>query len=147
MTSSFVFVSRLCWCLCLCLPVFNFFILVSPPLSWQRTRQIKEHFRERQINFFKRMFIGCCSDVCHWRYNMTRSIYMAKQVFGHWEKKRYTCNAFSHWLISCSIIDQIFHATGPFAPGIHRSPVNSPHKGQWRGVLMFLWFVPEQTVE
>ena len=24
----------------------------------------------------------------------------------------------------------------PFARGIHRSPVNSPHKGQWRGVLM-----------
>ena len=25
----------------------------------------------------------------------------------------------------------------PFARGIHRSPVNSPHKGQWRGALMF----------
>ena len=25
----------------------------------------------------------------------------------------------------------------PFMRGIHRSPVNSPHKGQWRGVLMF----------
>ena len=25
----------------------------------------------------------------------------------------------------------------PFVWGIHRSPVNSPHKGQWRGSLMF----------
>ena len=25
----------------------------------------------------------------------------------------------------------------PFVWGIHWSPVNSPHKGQWRGVLMF----------
>ena len=25
----------------------------------------------------------------------------------------------------------------PFVRGIHRSPVNSLHKGQWRGVLMF----------
>ena len=25
----------------------------------------------------------------------------------------------------------------PFEWGIHRSPVNSPHKGQWRGALMF----------
>ena len=25
----------------------------------------------------------------------------------------------------------------PFVLGIHRSPVNSPHKGQWRGALMF----------
>ena len=32
----------------------------------------------------------------------------------------------------------------PFVRGIHRSPVNSPHKGQWRGALMFslicIWF-------
>ena len=27
----------------------------------------------------------------------------------------------------------------PFVRGIHRSPVNSPHKGQWRGTLIFLW--------
>ena len=25
----------------------------------------------------------------------------------------------------------------PFVRGIRRSPVNSPHKGQWRGALMF----------
>ena len=25
----------------------------------------------------------------------------------------------------------------PFVRGIHRSPVNSPHKGQWRGAKMF----------
>ena len=25
----------------------------------------------------------------------------------------------------------------PFVRGIHRSRVNSPHKGQWRGALMF----------
>ena len=25
----------------------------------------------------------------------------------------------------------------PFAGGVHRSPVNSLHKGQWRGALMF----------
>ena len=32
----------------------------------------------------------------------------------------------------------IFRVTArPFVRGIHRSPVNSPHKGQWRGALMF----------
>ena len=30
----------------------------------------------------------------------------------------------------------------PFVRGIHRSAVNSPHKGQWRGALKFLWSVP-----
>ena len=30
-----------------------------------------------------------------------------------------------------------FPRNWPFVRGIHRSPVNSPHKGQWRGALMF----------
>ena len=30
-----------------------------------------------------------------------------------------------------------FPSYWPFVRGIHRSPVNSPHKGQWRGALMF----------
>ena len=30
-----------------------------------------------------------------------------------------------------------FSVYWPFVWGIHRSPVNSPHKGQWRGALMF----------
>ena len=29
-----------------------------------------------------------------------------------------------------------------FVRGIHRSPVNSPHKGQWRGALMFSLICP-----
>ena len=31
----------------------------------------------------------------------------------------------------------------PFVRGIHRSPVNSPYKGQWRGALMFFLFALE----
>ena len=30
-----------------------------------------------------------------------------------------------------------FPRNWPIVRGIHRSPVNSPHKGQWRGALMF----------
>ena len=30
-----------------------------------------------------------------------------------------------------------FPRNWPFVRGVHRSPVNSPHKGQWRGALMF----------
>ena len=30
-----------------------------------------------------------------------------------------------------------FPGNWPFVRGIHRSPVNFPHKGQWRGALMF----------
>ena len=37
-----------------------------------------------------------------------------------------------------------------FVRGIHRLPVNSPHKGQWRGTLMFslicAWIKQEETI-
>ena len=32
---------------------------------------------------------------------------------------------------------KLFPRNWPYVRGIHRSPVNSPHKGQWRGALMF----------
>ena len=32
-----------------------------------------------------------------------------------------------------------FARSWPFVRGIHRSPVNSPHKGQWRGALMIFF--------
>ena len=35
----------------------------------------------------------------------------------------------------------------PFVRGIHRSPVNSPHKSQWRGLWYLLWSAPEKTVK
>ena len=47
----------------------------------------------------------------------------------------------SHYLDQCWHDDVIrwkhFPRYWPFVRGIHRSPVNSQHKGQWRGALMF----------
>ena len=49
----------------------------------------------------------------------------------------------SHHLIQCWILhDDViqwkhFPRYWPFVWGIHRSPVNSPHKGHWRKALMF----------
>ena len=34
-----------------------------------------------------------------------------------------------------------FPRNWPFVRGIHRSPANSPHKGQWRGALMFFFYL------
>ena len=42
---------------------------------------------------------------------------------------------------------KIFLHYWPFVRGIHRSPVDSPHKGQWRGAFAFFLYVPEQTSE
>ena len=41
----------------------------------------------------------------------------------------------------------IFPRYWPIVREIHRSPVNSHQKGQWRRALMFLWSSPEQIIE
>ena len=46
------------------------------------------------------------------------------------------------WIYHHSIHDDVikwknFPRNWPFVREIHRSPVNFPHKGQWRGALMF----------
>ena len=43
----------------------------------------------------------------------------------------------THWIHDDVIKWKHFPRNWPFVRGIHRSPVNSPHKGQWRGALMF----------
>ena len=50
--------------------------------------------------------------------------------------------AFNHWCPLYEIHDDVFKwkyfpRYWPFVRGIRRSPVNSPHEGQWRGALMF----------
>ena len=42
-----------------------------------------------------------------------------------------------YWLHGDVIKWKHFPRYWPFVRGIHQSPVNSPHKGQWRGALMF----------
>ena len=46
----------------------------------------------------------------------------------------YVCCSFPHDDV---IKWKHFPRNWPFVRGIHRSPVNSPHKDQWRGALMF----------
>ena len=52
------------------------------------------------------------------------------------ESKEY-CNGFNYFLYDDVIKWKHFPRYWPFVRGIHRSPVNSPHKGQWRGALLF----------
>ena len=56
----------------------------------------------------------------------THTIQIYFSVCMHWQ--------WSYRTMMTSSNENIFW---PFVRGIHRSPVNSPHKGQWRGALMF----------
>ena len=49
--------------------------------------------------------------------------------------KCFSSNSISDKSLSCH--EAAVMRTWPFVRGIPRSPVNSPHKGQWRGALMF----------
>ena len=65
-----------------------------------------------------------------WKKN--RSLLLAKGVFFLIYRACY--------IISCivdALHDDVMSRYWPFVRGIHRFPVNSPHKGQWRGALMF----------
>ena len=70
--------------------------------------------RSKQIMFGRERKVGIpLCFLCHWRLNL---LTMMHDDVIKW--KHFPC----YW---------------PFVREIHRSPVNSPHKGQWRGALMF----------
>ena len=57
------------------------------------------------------------------------------------------CIQFVTWFVPCSTHDDVikwkhFPRYWPLVRGIHRSPVDSPNKGQWRGALVFSLIYP-----
>ena len=73
--------------------------------------------------FYVAVFLGFFSEVTHLKIN---TIVLRGQCVNDISGRESTCHC-------GSVHDDvtIFRVTG------HRSPVNSPHKGQWRGALMF----------
>ena len=78
----------------------------------------------------------------HW--DLVKHIFVGK--LGHHSCRWWldACLLTTQYLNQCSFIvhDDVikwkhFPRYCPFVRGINRSPVNSPHKGQWRGALMF----------
>ena len=84
-------------------------------------------------------------DSCDWKEIMDRNF---MQIVLLWTinmeadgRTKLSCSPFSCFPWSKSHDDVIkwkhFPRCWPFVRGIHQSQVNSPHKGQWRGTLMF----------
>ena len=68
--------------------------------------------------------------------DMVFSMYMCTQ-FGLFGEVKSMSNVLIHVIHDDVIKWKHFPRYWPFVRAIHRSPVNSPHKGQWRGALMF----------
>ena len=76
-----------------------------------------------------KVFITRCHDKC--KYICTNKIRTYEKCFPLCQT---STSAFAHDDV---IKWKHFPRYWPFVRGIHRSSVNSPHKGQWRGALMF----------
>ena len=82
----------------------------------------------------------------HWwplaAYNSITAAKWKENGSGEWvfpcvvERKTSLPTVSEHCMMASSN-ENIFRVTGPFVRGIHRPTVNSPHKGQWRGALVF----------
>ena len=72
-------------------------------------------------------FNGYTVDVWEWMNNFMPHLRMEVIIYPCWNKSNHADVIPRYW---------------PFVWGIHRSPVNSPHKGQWRGALVFALICP-----
>ena len=96
-----------------------------------------------------------CREKLPFKINSVHTVYACAK--GKWVKWLYAIwvytdaavygNLYSFWYVyfhfkGTDVHDDVikwehFPRYWPFVRRIHRSPVNSPHKGQWRGALMF----------
>ena len=106
---------------------------------WILQFQNNSNIYQGPMNQNYRRYLGKCRS--RWRVECTWLIVLHVWPLGYPITVRHV-----RWLtavchLRCRHDDAIkwkhFPRYWPFARGIHRSPVNSPHKGQWRGGLMF----------
>ena len=62
-----------------------------------------------------------------------------REIFKFWDLLWLILEVWPYFIMNVTLGElwKHFPRYWPFVRGIHRSPVNSPHKGQWRGALMF----------
>ena len=90
---------------------------------WHFTEKIPDNERSIPVECLCMTLLHCrCKDI-----SQAESILLCVYLmhFGSW------------WNHDDVIKWKHFPRYWPFVRGIHRSPVNSPHKGQWRRALMF----------
>ena len=137
------------------------YTLLNRANCYGMARTIKENLLMHRLYYFKvvRLVQGLSSnaDIFTWNTNLYRCavVYTLWKTF--WNMVLHEIIGHGMDLMPCKqprlsgsfIADAVpwnswwrhqmetFFAWLAFMRGIHRSPVNSPHKGQWRGALMF----------
>ena len=101
----------------------------------------KEGHGRHGLNVWKLMSVSKCGlacvdpqdrDVC--RAGVRHSLVLSTHRMGHWRHLNLKWN----WMDHDDFIKwKHVPRNWPFVREIHRSPVNFPHTGQWRGALMF----------
>ena len=86
----------------------------------------KEMYCLQQVNMIQNKLMIHTPDSCHGANIVTI-------------RRIKVCHNDYFWCHQCMITSSNGNISAllAFVRGIHRSPVNSPHKGQWRGALMF----------
>ena len=73
----------------------------------------------------------------YWKHTVTRNqSHSQARIQIHSQVLRNATNTKTFMMTSSKLME-IFWRYWPFVRGIHRSPLKSPHKGLWRGALMF----------
>ena len=80
-------------------------------------------------------------EAVNWK-NFSSTVIITKDMHSPLPGSRYTQPTLKIYLLICQLHDDIikwkdFPCYWPYVRGINQSQVNSLHKGQWRGVLMF----------
>ena len=91
-----------------------------------------EEMDNPRMQYFARYPLWLSNEILHYfipkRQNENCALYNLSYLYGY-RNKRITHDDVIKW--------KHFPRNWPFVRKIHRSPVNFPHKGQWRGALMF----------
>ena len=89
------------------------------------------------------IYLGLMGKYCYTlKWNIFKSIFIFLRVFLICLGQFFWLKCYQLWWPKYPVHDDVikwkhFPRNWPFARGIHRSPVDSPHKGQWRRALMF----------
>ena len=87
------------------------------------------HQAMNQVITWTNVDADLCRHMTSWCHNKQKLYYSRARVFGVWRHRQKTHDDVIKW--------KHFPRYWPFVRGLHRSSVNSTHKSQWRGAVMF----------